>query len=230
MNITEEYRSRVIYCCVVGSQAFGLATQSSDVDRRGIYLPTASQHWSLHGCPEQMENNATQEVYWELQKFLNLALKANPNILECLFTPIVEVATPLARELLALRSVFLSRRVFQTFNHYAQSQLKKIHLKRQKDGITKWKQVMHLLRLLISGANVLRTGRLDIEVREQRERLLAVKQGQLSWADIEAWRNALQKEFEEAHANTSLPESPHVETVNEFLLKARHLATHPELP
>jgi len=30
------------------------------------------------------------ECYWEMKKFIVLALKANPNILECLFTPIVE--------------------------------------------------------------------------------------------------------------------------------------------
>src|SRR6185312_3967017 len=80
---------RVIYRCVIGSQAYGLADTASDVDRRGIYLPTADLHWSLYGLPEQLENDATQEAYWELQKFLVLALKANPNVLECLYTPLV---------------------------------------------------------------------------------------------------------------------------------------------
>ena len=77
---------RVIYCCVIGSQAYGLADAEADVDRRGIYLPTADLHWSLYGVPEQLENHETQEAYWELQKFLVLALKANPNVLECLYT------------------------------------------------------------------------------------------------------------------------------------------------
>jgi len=79
---------RVIYRCVIGSQAYGLADAESDVDRRGIYLPPADLHWSLYGVPEQLENHETQEAYWELQKFLVLALKANPNVLECLYTPL----------------------------------------------------------------------------------------------------------------------------------------------
>ena len=87
---------RVIYRCVIGSQAYGLADEESDMDRRGIYLPTADLHWSLYGVPEQLENDDTQEAYWEIQKFLVLALKANPNVLECLYTPLVEKATPLA--------------------------------------------------------------------------------------------------------------------------------------
>src|SRR5688572_5389254 len=109
---------RVIYRCVIGSQAYGLADAESDVDRRGIYLPTAAQHWSLYGVPEQLENEATQEAYWELQKFLVLALKANPNVLECLYTPLVEKATPLAEELIGMRAIFLSRIVYQTYNGY----------------------------------------------------------------------------------------------------------------
>ena len=99
---------RVIYRCVIGSRAYGLEDEASDTDRRGIYLPAADLHWSLFGVPEQLENDETQEVYWELQKFIVLALKANPNVLECLYSPIVESATPLGEELLAMRSAFLS--------------------------------------------------------------------------------------------------------------------------
>ena len=75
----------VIYRCVLGSRAYGLAHGESDVDRRGIYLPPADLHWSLFGVPDQLEDRETDEVYWELRKFVTLALKANPNILECLY-------------------------------------------------------------------------------------------------------------------------------------------------
>src|SRR5262245_58198586 len=39
----------VVYRCVVGSRAYGLEGEASDTDRRGIYLPPASLHWSLVG-------------------------------------------------------------------------------------------------------------------------------------------------------------------------------------
>ena len=55
---------RVIYRCVVGSRAFGLDTEDSDVDRRGIYLPPAELHWSLYGVPEQLEHDGNGECYW----------------------------------------------------------------------------------------------------------------------------------------------------------------------
>src|SRR5262249_5086887 len=98
----------IIYRCVVGSRAYGLDDDASDIDRRGIYLPPADLHWSLYAVPEQIEDDATRDTYWELQKFLLLALKANPNVLECLNTPLVEHAAPLAVELRAMRDTFLS--------------------------------------------------------------------------------------------------------------------------
>src|SRR5690606_10297337 len=83
---------RVIYRCVIGSRAYGLDDEQSDIDYRGMFLPRAEQHWSLYGVPEQLECHETQEHYWELQRFLVLALQANPNVLECLYTPLVEKA------------------------------------------------------------------------------------------------------------------------------------------
>jgi hypothetical protein len=115
----------ILYRCILGSRAYGLDTETSDTDRRGIYLAPAEMQWSLFGAPEQFEDNATQSCYWELQKFLIMALKANPNILECLYSPMVEKVTPLGEELLAIRQGFLSQMIFQTFNGYAMSQFKK---------------------------------------------------------------------------------------------------------
>lgn len=54
---------RVIYRVIVGSRAYGLEHDASDVDRRGVYLPSAEMHWSIYGVPEQIENDATQETY-----------------------------------------------------------------------------------------------------------------------------------------------------------------------
>jgi uncharacterized protein len=110
---THRLFDRVIYRCVIGSRAYGLDSDESDTDRRGIYLPPADLQWSLYGVPEQLENEDTQEAYWELQKFLIMALKGNPNILECLYTPIVEHVTPLAHELLASGNPFCPNSSFK---------------------------------------------------------------------------------------------------------------------
>ena len=96
-----------------------------------------------------------------------LALKANPNVLECLYTPIVEHASELAREMLAMREAFLSRMVYQTYNGYVLSQFKKLEADFRRDGSPKWKHVMHLIRLLLSGVTVLREGRVPVRVEDE---------------------------------------------------------------
>ncbi len=221
---------RVIFRCVIGSRAYGLDDAASDTDRRGIYLPPADSHWSLYGVPEQIENEATQEAYWEIQKFIILALKANPNVLECLYTPIVETATPLARELLELKDIFLSRLVYQTYNGYVMSQFKKMQASIRNRGQVKWKHVMHLVRLLLSGITVLRDGFVPVSVGEHRDALLAIKAGRMPWSEIETWRKTLHRQFDEAFKNSQLPARPDYERANEFLVKARRLAMSEELP
>jgi len=213
----------VIYRCVVGSQAFGLAGEDSDIDRRGIYLPPADLQWSLYGAPEQLENEATQECFWEMRKFLILALKANPNILECLYTPLVETATPAAQELLAMREIFLSKLVYQTYNGYVISQFKKLEQDLRSTGAIRWKHAMHLIRLLMSGVTVLKEGFVPVNMVEHRDLLLAIKRGEMEWDEVNRLRLDMHKRFDEAFADTKLPERPDYERANAFLIKTRRM-------
>lgn len=211
----------VIYRCIVGLRAYGLDHADSDTDRRGVYLPPAEMHWSLFGVPEQLENQETDECYWELQKFLTLALKANPNVLEVLNSPIVEFVTPLGQELLNLRPAFLSKLVYQTYNGYVMSQFKKLDQDIRNRGAIKWKHAMHLIRLLLSGIMVLRERTVPVAVAEHKDRLLAIRNGQMPWDEVNAWRLELHRQFDEAFRTTSLPDRPDYETANVFLVKAR---------
>lgn len=219
--VEQDLYHHVIYRCVIGSRAYGLDHDESDTDRRGIYLPPCDRQWSLYGVPEQLENEERQECYWEIGKFLNLALKANPNVLEVLYSPLVEEATQLARELLDQKSMFLSRLVYQTYNGYVISQFKKLGQDIRNRGAIKWKHAMHLIRLLLSGITVLREGFVPVEVSRYREQLLAIRDGKTPWDEVNAWRLSLHKEFDASYETTKLPEYPDYESANAFLIKAR---------
>jgi predicted nucleotidyltransferase len=214
----------IIYRCVVGSRAYGLDGPGSDTDRRGFYLPPAELHWSLHGVPDQLENPATEECYWELKKFLDLALRANPNVLECLYTPHVEYVAPLAQRLLDLRGAFLSKLAYQTFNGYVLSQFKKLEQDVRSKGAVKWKHVMHMMRLLLSGIVLLREGELPVEVGAHRDRLLAIRDGSVPWDEVEHWRHDLHRQLDEAYRTTTLPDRPDYESANRYLIEARRSA------
>jgi uncharacterized protein len=217
----DDYRQYIIYACVVGSRAYGLDHEASDVDRRGVYLPPADLHWSLAGAPEQLERPETEECYWELQKFLVLALKANPNILECLYSPIVERITPIGHELLVIRSIFLSQLIYQTYNGYVLSQFRKLEGDLRTTGTLKWKHAMHLIRLLLSGITILREGFVPLRIEAHREQLLAIRRGDVPWNDVNAWRLDLHRQFDAALQTTNLPSKPDYAHANAFLIAAR---------
>ncbi|MDQ1020702.1 nucleotidyltransferase domain-containing protein [Streptomyces afghaniensis] len=214
-------RDHTIYACVMGSRAFGLATDGSDTDRRGVFLAPTPLFWRFDKPPTHVEGPAEEQFSWELERFCELALRANPNILECLHSPFVEYADDTGRELLALRGAFLSRRVHDTFARYAQSQRRKLEAHIRSHGAPRWKHAMHLLRLLTSARDLLRTGTLTIDVGDQREPLLAVKRGEVSWPEVETRMARLEREAEEAVRRSPLPAAPDRRRVEAFLARAR---------
>ncbi|MDW4908226.1 nucleotidyltransferase domain-containing protein [Streptomyces sp. ADMS] len=214
-------RDHTVYACVMGSRAFGLATGGSDTDRRGVFLAPTPLFWRFEKPPTHVEGPAEEQFSWELERFCTLALRANPNILECLHSPHVEYADDTGRELLALREAFLSRQAHETFARYALGQRRKLEADVRIHGAPRWKHAMHLLRLLMSCRDLLRTGTLTIDVGDEREGLLAVKRGEVPWPDVESRMNSLATEAGDASDRSPLPEEPDRRRVEDFLVRTR---------
>ena len=222
-EVKEDLRPYLIYRCQVGSKAFGLASADSDDDLRGIYLPPARWHWSLRRLPEQLElkEQGRDEVYWELEKFLRLALKANPSVLETLWTPLVLLADETAQELRAIRRAFLSKHLYKTYSGYVLSQFRRMASAYKAKGTYKPKHAMHLIRLLYSGIAALETGEIRIDAGQHREELLHIRAGELGLEEVKQRAIKLDDRFQEAFQKTSLPEQPDYARVDEFLIRAR---------
>jgi hypothetical protein len=120
--------------------------------------------------------------------------------------------------------------VYQTYNGYVMSQFKKMQSDIRNQGQVKWKHVMHLIRLLISGISVLRHGFVPVRVEEHRDRLLVIKREEMPWNETEKLRLSLHAEFDQALSETKLPERPDYERANEFLIDARRAALAEGLP
>jgi uncharacterized protein len=221
--ITEDLRPWIIYRCQVGSKAFGLASGESDDDLRGIFLPPARLQWSLRRLPEQLEfaEHQQDEVYWELEKFLRLALKANPSVLETLWTPLVLLADETAQELRAMRQAFLSKYLYKTYSGYVLSQFRRMANAYKAQGSYKPKHAMHLIRLLYSGIAALDTGEIRIDVAEHRDELLHIRDAALPFEEVKRRALKLDERFQQAFERTALPEQPGYARVEEFLIRAR---------
>ncbi|MFD8739798.1 DNA polymerase beta superfamily protein [Streptomyces sp. NPDC059618] len=214
-------RDHTVYSCVMGSRAFGLATDGSDTDLRGVFLAPTALFWRFGKPPTHAEGPAPEQFSWELERFCALALRANPNVLECLHSPLVEYADDTGRELRSLRGAFLSRQAHETFTRYALGQRRKLEADVRTHGAPRWKHAMHLLRLLTSSRDLLRTGVLTIDVADQREPLLAVKRGEVSWSEVERRMVRLAAETDAAAASSPLPPEPDHARVEDFLVRTR---------
>ncbi len=114
----------IVLECISGSHAYGLATETSDVDIKGVFLPPKAYFYGLDHI-EQVSDARNDTVYYELGRFIALLLKNNPNILELLATPadMVRLRHPLLAKLKP--ELFLSKLCEVTFGQFAYAQIKK---------------------------------------------------------------------------------------------------------
>ncbi|MEU8816882.1 DNA polymerase beta superfamily protein [Actinoplanes sp. NPDC048796] len=206
---------------VVGSRAYGLAGPRSDHDRRGVYAAPTRLFWHLDKPPTHRDGPREEEFSWEIERFCTLALQANPTVLEVLWSPLIETVTPDGEDLLSVRQAFLSRRVADTYGSYARDQLTRVAARRDRTGQTNHKQAMHMIRLLMAGAHVLRTGDILLDVSPFRDQLLAIKRGDVAWPSVTGWAAELQQDLAAAASETTLPSEPDRTTIDQLLVRVR---------
>ncbi|WP_324026124.1 nucleotidyltransferase domain-containing protein [Maribacter sp. BPC-D8] len=126
MKTIEELKAsgNIIFECISGSRAYGLATPTSDTDIRGVFILPKEKYYSLEYVG-QINNETNDIVYYELKKFMELLSKNNPNILELLSVPedCILSKNPLFDTIKS--KYFLSKLCKDTFANYAFTQIKK---------------------------------------------------------------------------------------------------------
>ena len=133
------------YLAIHGSAAYGLATQESDLDLKGSYIPWRSNLLGYRDLPaEQLEFSPEaptpgrlpgphDAAIFSIQKLCRLGAACNPNVVEMLFVDERHVVkmTPLGERIRALGPRFLSLRARQTFGEYARGQLRRMEQHRR---------------------------------------------------------------------------------------------------
>ncbi|XXX74902.1 nucleotidyltransferase domain-containing protein [Sorangium sp. So ce134] len=119
-------RPAVVLEAVVGSRAWGLASEGSDTDRRGVFALPFPWTTGLAEPPTDLVSIDGSSSYWEIEKAIRQALRADPNTLELLFVRTAEPRDEIGAWLLAARESFVSSAIYGSFGRYALSQLKRL--------------------------------------------------------------------------------------------------------
>ena len=121
----------VVLEAVVGSRAWGLSDEDSDVDRRGVFVLPFPWTSGLVEAPRDLVSADGSSSYWEVGKTLRQGIRADPNTLETLFVASVETRDEIGEWLLEARDAFVSAEIYRSFGRYALSQLKKLNRTRR---------------------------------------------------------------------------------------------------
>ncbi len=109
-----------------GSQAYGTALPTSDIDYAGVYIQDINDILGF-GYREQINDDKNDTVFYEVKRFLELVASNNPTILELLNTPedCILYKHPLMGEILQHRDKFITKKCSNSFAGYAIQQIKK---------------------------------------------------------------------------------------------------------
>jgi predicted nucleotidyltransferase len=116
----------IIFEGIVGSQAYGIATPTSDVDIKGVFMMPLEGLLNFDYV-EQVSDEKNDTTYYELRRFLQLLQTNNPNILELLNLPedCILHKDPIFDMILSKRDLFITRACKLSFGGYAVEQIKK---------------------------------------------------------------------------------------------------------
>jgi hypothetical protein len=127
-QITHEYlveNGLILFETIIGSQAYGTQTPTSDVDKKFVYILPMENILGT-GYVEQINVNKDY-TGWELKRFLELMGSNNPTVLELLNSPEDCIITkhPLFDLILENKDNFITKICKDSFGGYARQQIKK---------------------------------------------------------------------------------------------------------
>jgi predicted nucleotidyltransferase len=296
----EALRPCAVLETTVGSHAWGLADEDSDVDRRGVFALPFSWTQGLVAPPEDLVSADGSATYWAAGKAIRQAMRADPNTLEMLFLPDAKPVDVIGEWVLGERDAFVSIEIYGTFGRYALGQLRRLEqglrLAEHRAVVLEWlrddpaltldavaeklarvstrampseadrvhqakqyvkqlyrsmadqglldtnefaalvrfardksadfelprelrpKNAYNLVRLLATATRWLREGTPTFAMEGAlRDRLLAIKKGQVSLEDVLAEAEAMAPDLERARDESKLPERPAVARADALL-------------
>lgn len=120
-------KNNIILIGLGGSHAYGTNNENSDLDIRGCALNSKSEILTNENF-EQFVNEETDTTIYSFNKLIHLLSNVNPNTIEMLGLKPEHYLylSPIGKELLDNKKIFLSKKAIYSFGGYANQQLRRL--------------------------------------------------------------------------------------------------------
>ena len=123
-----EKNNLLLYKYIRGSHAYGLNTETSDIDEGGVFIaPKGLINGLSENYASQVSDERHDAVWYEIGKYLELMTKSNPTMLESLFVPdrCILYKHPIMDKIIEKRDMFITKDAVKSIFGYAKSQIEK---------------------------------------------------------------------------------------------------------
>lgn len=232
--------NNTILCGFRGSVAHGTFVPSDDpnsiddIDTIGVYVNPVEHYLGFRRKKSESVDKWDEEldvVGHELRKYVGLLLNNNPNVMDLLWLPdsMILHSTEEGERLRENRDLFVSKEAFYAFRGYAQSEYDRIREvagqgymgeKRkklvEKHGYDR-KKCSAVYKLLTDGIRFLNYGEIVLP-HPEASTIKMIKTGRMSYDEVTSKIESLLDELERAHDNSTLPEYPQKDKVEQLLI------------
>ena len=236
------------YLTIMGSQAYGVSTDDSDLDTYGFCLPPKEmvfphlageipgfgrqtapfEQWQQHHVKDPSKAVEYDFVIYSIVKYFQLCMENNPNMIDSLFTPrnCVIHSTAISEMVRENRRMFLHKGSWAKFKGYAYAQMSKI---RNKVSAQNEKRAASIAEHGYDLKFAYHTVRLlneveqilvegDLDLQRNREQLKDIRRGEWTIDQLESYFENKERILESTYAASTLRHSADEDAVKRLLM------------
>lgn len=235
------------YEVIIGSFAYGVSSDTSDIDIYGFCIPPRSiifphetgkyifgydktvpsnfKQWQQHHVQDQDMKKEYDFTIFNITKYFRLCAGGNPNMIDSLFVPLrcITHATAIGNLVRERRHDFLSKKVWHTYKGYAYSQMHKMRIKNpegdRKEMVEKYGYDVKFAYHVVRLLNEVEQILLegDLDLERNREQLKDIRRGRWKMSEIEEYFQDKEKQLEELYLKSELPHDAQYDKIRNLL-------------
>lgn len=237
------------FLCQMGSVAYGVSTDNSDVDVYGFCVPPKDlifphvagvipgfgtqiqrfEVWQEHHVKAPDAKTEYDFSVYSIVKFFHLCMENNPNMINALFVPrrCVLHTTALAEHVRDQRTLFLHKGSWHKFKGYAYAQLHKLRNHSNKASPKRQETIEKYGYDTKFAYHIVRLlGEVeqimvegDLDLERNREQLKSIRRGEWTLDHLETYFVEKERALEEVYSRSTLRHSPDEARIKQILME-----------